>query len=107
MPQTPLNAQTGVINTNGGQKSKLNITAVTVIKAAPGRLCKITVIAAITGNLSVNDCATAGAVAASNMVATIPTAVCPAGTVISLDWPCAAGIVVTPGSAGTVSVSFV
>lgn len=96
----------GNLLTGNGSANKYNITAATAVKATAGRICKITVVATITGSLSVNDCATTGAVAASNTVCTIPTASCPAGTVINLDWPCTTGIVVTPGSVGTVAVSF-
>ena len=50
-----------------------------------------------------NDCATTGAAAAANQLATIPAAV----GIISVDWPCLAGIVVVPGSGQTLAVSFV
>jgi hypothetical protein len=47
------------------------------------------------------DCATAGAAAASNQVATIPNAL---GS-YAVNFPCLVGIVVVPGSGQTLAVS--
>lgn len=87
--------------TRGGNLSRLNITAATVVKATPGRIAKVTVnVAGAAGTVS--DCITTGAVAASNLVWAIPAVV----GVYDLDWPCLLGIVVTPGAAQVVSISY-
>jgi hypothetical protein len=86
-----------------GAASALNIAAATVVKAAPGRIARVSVSTAGSGAGSVHDCATVGAIAAGNLVASIPDVV----GVYEIDFPCAAGIVVSPGAGGqVVSVSF-
>jgi hypothetical protein len=98
----PLNVDaTGDLFTATGAKSVLNITAATVVKATPGRLVKISVTTAGAAGTA-NDCITTGAAAAANLIAAIPAAV----GVISLDWPCAVGITITPGAAQVISVSY-
>lgn len=125
MPQGPLQAnvavnqstlksvplqsdQSGNLLVGNGSMNKYNITAAgAVVKAAPGRVCKITVQTATTGGtFSVNDCATVGAAAIGNQILGFGAAWPAVGTVITLDWPCTTGIVVIPGTAGVVSVSF-
>lgn len=110
--KTPANVQTStnvdavgtLVTTRGGTSSALNITAAAVVKATPGRIAKIVVIAPGTtsGAFTLNDCATTGAAAASNEIYTMAynAAANVAGAVIDLDWPCAVGIVVSavPGS---------
>lgn len=91
-PMTPLE----------GRLSALNITTPTVIKAAPGRLFKVSVIVAGAGVGTLNDCTTTGAAAASNQVGTTPTAL---GTV-DFNWPMLTGIVVVPGSGQTLAVTW-
>lgn len=123
MPQGPIAAATN-INPSGkfvmgkvdgtgnefvasGSSSSLNITggAAALVKGSAGRLVRLVVTSAITGSVTVNDAATTGTAAASNLVYSAAT---PAvGTVVYLDWPCANGIVVTPGSAGSVAVSYI
>jgi hypothetical protein len=108
MNQTPYNAQTSVLTSSGGQSSKLNITAATAIKAVPGRLVKITVLTVATGGtFGAYDVATTGAAATANAIVQYGAAWPAAGSVISLDWPCANGIVVNPGTGGAVSVSYI
>lgn len=123
MPQAPLNAATAVnpsgkfvmnvVDAQGnefvasGKNSSLNITggAAVLVKGSAGRLVRLVVTSAITGSVTINDAATTGAAASSNLVYSAAT---PAvGTVVYLDWPCANGIVVTPGTAGSVSVSYI
>jgi hypothetical protein len=104
-PKRPFNAlagRTGVAQFGQGLSTSLNITAATVIKAAPGRLVRISVIVAGAAGTA-NDCTTTGAAAAANEIAVIPAAVGP----VPLDWPCLAGIVVVPGTGQTIAVSFV
>jgi hypothetical protein len=55
--------------------------------------------------LTVNDVATTGGVATANIVATFTSAQMAAGTVINIDFPCLAGIVVQ-ASTNVVAVSF-
>lgn len=86
-----------------GTQSLLNITAAAIIKGAPGRVVRISVVVAGTAAGSVNDVATTAGAAAANQIAAIPNAV----GVIQLDWPCTAGIVVTPGTGQTIAVSFI
>lgn len=91
-PMTPLE----------GRLSTLNITGAVVIKAAPGRVFKVSVIVAGSGAGTVNDCATTGAAAASNQIGSTPTTV---GTV-DFNWPMASGIVVVPGAGQTLAVTW-
>ena len=81
----------------GGQASKLNQTAAAVIKATPGTLHKIVIVApgSTSGAFTFNDCATTGAATAANEIFTIAynATANVAGLVINLDWPCAVGIV--------------
>lgn len=94
----------GTVNTQSGTSNLLNITAgAVVVKGTPGRICKVVVNTAGSASGSVSDCATTGAVAAANLVFTIPQT---AG-VYSLDFPCNTGIVVTAGTGQVLSVSFV
>lgn len=87
----------------GGTKSALNITSATVIKAGPGKVVNVSVLVAGSAAGSVNDAATVGAVAAANEVASIPNSV---GVVNLNHFPCANGIVVTPGTGQTLAVSY-
>ena len=89
-----------------GKTPTYNVSAITVIKATPGRLVKIIVNVASSTAIKAYDVATTGGAAAANTIYTGPTTSV-AGTVISLDWPCSTGIVVDPGTGGTVSVAFV
>lgn len=80
----------------GGTQSALNLTAAQVVKATPGRLIKLLVVApGSAGSLTVNDCATTGAAAATNEILTIAFGSLSIGQVIALDWPCSVGIVVS------------
>src|SRR6185312_17101345 len=97
-----LNAQNALITSDGGTSRTYNITAATVVKAAPGRLVRVSVIVAGSATGTVNDVATTGGVGAANQVGTIPDAL---GTTI-FDWPCAVGITVVPGTGQTVAVSY-
>lgn len=100
--QNPYNSQNAVLTTTGGQSQTYNITAATVIKAAPGRVFRVNVQVAGSTTGTVNDCLTTGAAAIANQVAVIPDTVGP----LLLEWPCATGIVVVPGTGQTLSVSY-
>lgn len=88
----------------GGSATALNVTTTTVIKASAGRICKVIFNAASTSAPGVYDAnTTGGAVAAAEIwVGGTTTA---AQTIVSIDAPCANGIVVVPGGA-TVAVIF-
>ena len=77
---------------------RLNLTAATVLKAAPGRVIKIQVLVAGSAPGSVNDCLTTGATAVANEIASIPNAVGP----VDVNAACLTGIVVVPGTGQTV-----
>lgn len=82
--------------------SRFNISVATVVKATPGTVLRFNVVTAGTTAGTINDCATTGAAAAANAIATIPEVVGP----VALEWPCAVGIVVTPGTGQVVSILF-
>lgn len=96
MPQNPLGPRLG------GNSAHLNVTAPTVIKASPGTVFHVNVITAPSAAGGVYDIDTTGAAATANQIAVVPTAV---GT-LDLTFPCFTGIVVDPGTAGVVSVSY-
>ena len=94
-------AQNPLVPRYGGNASALNITAAKVVKASPGTLYRFVVtVAGAAGN--VYDSVSTSGNSASNLIATIPATV----GVYELSWPCAAGIVVAPGAAQVVSVSY-
>lgn len=121
MPQGPLQANvainasnksaplqmdaTGNLLTGCGSANRLNVTAITAVKASAGRVGKVVINAANSTAVKVYDCATTGAAAASNLIYAGP-ATGVVGTVVPLDFPCATGIVVDPGTGGVVAVSF-
>lgn len=88
-----------------GTQNKPNVTAPAVVKPSAGVLSKIIVTAATTTAITVNDVATVAGAAAGNVIYTSP-AVLAVGTVISLDFPCKAGIVVGTMATGTVAISY-
>ena len=92
----------GIALTCQGAASVLNITAAAVIKKSAGRLVRINVLVAGSAAGSANDVAATAGAATANQVFAIPNTV---GSYL-LDWPCAAGIVVTPGTGQTIAVSF-
>ena len=105
------NAAGETVTQNGGKSSALNVTAAAVVKATPGTLHKIVVIAPGTtsGSLVINDLATTSGSAAGNTIFSILYSGLTAGQVITLDWPCATGIAVTgvPGGGSPIySISF-
>lgn len=105
--QTPYNSQASVLTTVGGQNSALDVTVATVVKAAQGRLVRITVLAVATaGTFGAYDTTTTGGAATANAIVQYTASWPAVGTVITLEWPCANGIVVNPGTNGAVSVSY-
>lgn len=95
----------GALLTGQGLLVTKNITAATLLRAAPnapGRICRISVIVAGSAAGTVNDVLTTGAAAVANQLATIPNTV----GVISIDMPCVLGMVIVPGTGQTLAVSF-
>jgi hypothetical protein len=96
MPQYPL------VPAPGGTSATLNVTAATVIKPQPGRVFTINVLVAGAAGAVYDSVSTSGNTAA-NEVAVIPATVGP----INLNaFPFANGIVIAPGAAQVVSVSW-
>lgn len=85
-----------------------NITAATLIKLGQGLVAKISIVVAGTTLGSVNDVATVGGVAVGNQLAAIPigTTIGPGGAVVVLEMPFNLGLVVTPGTGSTLSISY-
>lgn len=95
---------------SGGGSSALNLTAAQVIKAAPGRICKVTILGVVGtgGNLTFNDCTTTAAATTANQIALLSGTLA-VGTVTTLDWPCINGIVcsaVPTGGTVQINISF-
>ncbi len=86
----------------GGSASSLDITAVKVVKASQGVCYNVSVTVAGTTTGSVNDTATTGGVAAANEIFSIPNTV---GN-YQIAFPFFTGLVITPGTGQTVSVSY-
>lgn len=96
MPQNPITPRAG------GNASKLNISAATVVKATPGTLVRISVNTAGSAAGSAYDASTTGGNTAANLIADIPNT---AG-VLALEWPCSNGILIVPGTGQVLSVAF-
>lgn len=82
--------------------SRLNITSPTVIKAAPGFVGTLTVVAAGSTNGAIGDALTTGAVSNANTIGIAPQV---QGTYV-INFPARVGIAVIPGTGQTLSVSF-
>jgi len=99
--------QNGALITAQGQKTFLNVTSATVVKAIAGRVAKVSVIAPSTAgsqNAAVADKTTTSGISNANLVAVIPDVV---GT-YNIDIPCSNGIVLVPGGAGQVlAISYI
>jgi hypothetical protein len=86
---------------NASITSKLNITTATVVKPASGILvCFAVTVAGAAG--TINDTTTTGGAAAANVIAAIPAVV---GYYCG-QFPFLSGLVVSPGAAQVVSVSY-
>ncbi|TKI02738.1 hypothetical protein [Martelella alba] len=86
----------------GGDTPHYNIAASTVVKATAGRLVRVNVLVAGSAAGNAYDTNVAANAAAANLIAVIPNTV---GQII-IDWPCATGITIIPGTGQTVSVSY-
>ena len=87
-----------------GSGNALNITATTVVKAAPGAVLQISVNVAGSAAGAVYDAATTGGNTAANLVAPIPLAV--SASPLTYNFICQTGILIVPPTGGTVSVSY-
>ena len=87
----------GVQVTANGASAALNITAAAVIKATPGRLARVSILApgSTSGGFVLNDCATTGAATTANQIFNLPYNGTNniAGAVFNVEIPCAVGIV--------------
>lgn len=72
----------------------------TVVSPNRGRIFKFVVNTAGSGAGTISDCATTGAVAATNKVCNIPATV----GIYEINWPVTAGIVVTPGTSQVIAI---
>lgn len=119
MPQTASSTQItnppgNPVNIVGQAVSRaLNVSVASVIKATPGRIMRLVIIAPGTtsGAFTLNDCATTGAATAANTIFSLPFngANNIAGATFTLDWPCTTGIVLSavPGAGSPiVAISF-
>lgn len=84
----------------GGQAAN-GLSASTVVKAAPGRLVRVSVTTAGAVG-AVYDAASVGAISAANLIGVIPAAV----GIYFFDWPVLNGIVFVPGAAQVASLTF-
>lgn len=80
----------------GGVDAVLNVLTVQTIKAAPGLLYRVTVVTAGSGgSLTLNDAASLATATTQNSFFTAANSALTAGTVLTLEWPCAAGITIS------------
>jgi hypothetical protein len=89
-----------------GGSSRLNITAATNVKTTPGRVYRVIVnnTSAASGVSTIID-STGTSVTAAATILVIPAAAA-AGTTYLIDWPCAVGISVVPGSGAIISIAY-
>ncbi len=85
----------------GGVFGAYDVAAPAVVKASPGIVFRVS--CATAGSLTLNDAATTGAAAITNQIWSGSLS---AGQVLDLQWPCAAGIVVSAVTTAVVSVSY-
>lgn len=93
------NAAQTFLNINGAS-NVANITAATVVKGAPGRLCEISILVAGSAPGIAYDSASLSNTTRPLFV--IPNLV----GVFKANWPVTLGIVIVPGSGQTVSITY-
>lgn len=89
-------------NVYQGLSSTLNLTAAAVVKPVTGRVQRVVVLVAGSAAGAVYDSNSTSGNTAANQVASIPNVV---GSYL-IDFPCAQGIVVVPGTGQTLAVSY-
>lgn len=98
MPQNPTNGTISVGSqiVANGLNSSLNISAAKVIKVGAGRVVRISVLGVVGtgGAMTLNDCATTAAAATTNQIYTSVGTIA-VGSIITLDFPFATGLVVS------------
>ena len=94
--------QNGASITAKGTKTFYNITANTVVKATTGRVARISVLVAGAAG-GVYDAATVAAGTSANQIAVIPAVV----GVYEIDFPVFNGIVLKPGAAQVLAISYI
>lgn len=100
--QVDANGALIVADNQGDETSLLNVTSTgAVAKLGAGQIGKISVTTAGAAG-AVYDFGTVSGVGAANLIGVIPAVV----GVYSFDWPVSTGIVVIPGAAQVVSVTF-
>lgn len=97
--RVPLSVQEGNLLVASATNSALNITTATAVKTGAGRIVRFVVTTAGAAG-TIHDSATTGAT--GTLIATIPATV----GIYYLDFPVTTGILVTPGAAQVVSVSY-
>lgn len=92
----------------GGNSAALNVAATGVIKPSRGTLFRIVVqVAPSAGNLTINDLAANSGAAIGNQIYNQAFGALTLGTIITLDWPCSNGIVVSSiGTGGVYAISY-
>lgn len=102
-PAVTISGNVNTVNATPALTTTLNITAPTVVKAAAGTVGTVSIVVKGTGNGRLNDCATTGAAVASNTFFALDDTVTSATV---LNFPCATGIVVIPGTGMTIAISW-
>ena len=90
---------------NGGSRSALNVSTTTVIKASPGVVYKVLIVTPPTAAGGIYDSNVTTGLGASNLIDPIGTGLA-VSYAFDLEWPCANGITINPGTGGVVSVSY-
>jgi hypothetical protein len=87
----------GELIVGSGLYSKLHVTTAQVIKAGPARLVKVLVISpgSGTGSFVFNDCATLADATTANQVYAVPFGSLTVGQIITPDFPCELGLVLS------------
>lgn len=98
MPQGPFQT----VSLGAANKSLLNVTANTVIKASAGYVVTLIVLDAGSANGGLFDAATVGAAVAGTEIFAIPQV---AGS-YTINFPASNGIVIKPGTGQTIAVSY-
>lgn len=99
-----LDANGAVIANTDGTKSRLNVTAATVVQTAAAGAQRIIRFVVTTAGAAgaLYDASTTGGAAAASLIAVMPATV----GIYDLNFPIASGVLVVPGSGQVVSVSY-
>jgi len=99
-----LDANGAVIVNTDGTKSRLNVTAATVVQTAAAGAQRIIRFVVTTAGVAgaLYDASTTGGASAASLIAVMPATV----GIYDLNFPIASGVLVVPGSGQVVSVSY-